>query len=242
MTPLTLSVLLLACTPPTTLVEGNVFATWGDDIEIPGLPGVDVVMIDADGFGELAATTTDGIGGFSVEVPQETNLFVEVVGDGLRPAWFPAVVGIEEQITVEPHTLFGVTGAEATALETLFEGCEGGGGGPGLAFGEVRSYELATVISGEHPTIANAQVTVASADGARWAACYFDPEGEIYDPEAGVTGDAGWFVVPNLPAGIHTLELTYDFGAGNLETQTYPLGIGDGVTVSPWFPAWVGLP
>ncbi len=235
------SLLLLACAPNTALIEGIVYERPGND-QVPPLPGATVRMLDAADGAELDWANTDAQGAFTAEVPHGTNLFVEITRDGLRPAFFAAVVGLEEVIIVEPYTLYGYEEADAADVEAAFADCPGGGGGAGLVLGEVRSYELATVISGEHPTIANAQVTLVSEGGDRWDACYYDADGAAYDPEAGVTGDAGQFVVPHVPAGQHGLEIVYDFGGGLIETQTYPVRVDEAPTVSPWFPAWVGLP
>ena len=63
-----------------------------------------------------------------------------------------------------------------------------------------------------------------------------------YDLPVLVTGESGRFALPGIPVGTHELEVTYQFGEGILETQVYPLHIGKGGTVAPWFPVWVGLP
>jgi hypothetical protein len=232
--------LLFACAPEPVVIDGIVFEEPGPDAA--PMAGATLRFLDAADGSELDLAVSDRDGWFDAELPQQTNLFVEVTRDGLRPAYFAAVVGAERVVNVEDHALYGYDEQEAAAVEAAFADCAGGGGGPGLAVGEVRSYELATVVDGQHILIENAEVAVVSASGERWPACYYDDEGTGYLPGRAVTGESGRFVVPHLPEGLHQLELSYDLGGGQVETQIYPLWVAEGPSVAPWFPAWVGLP
>jgi len=229
---------LVACGPEMATIEGIVYSSFEE--ESLAMPDARVRILDADGQVELASATTDGKGYFQVEVELGIHVYAEIDGEGLSPARFPGVVDLPV-VQAEDRSLYGFPSDERLRFEEALTGCPGFDG-PGLTVGEVRSYELATVVSGRHPTINNAQVLVRLADGREAAACYFDEEGTEYDPEALVTGESGRFALPGIPVGTHELEVTYQFGEGILETQVYPLHIGKGGTVAPWFPVWVGLP
>jgi len=233
-----LMTLLFACGPGPATIEGVVYESYAPDA--PPLAGATVRLLDADDESPIGKTTTDAEGRFSLDAELGIHVYAEIDGDGLRPARFPGVIDLPT-VRVEDRSLFGFSEAEAAELEEIFAGCPSAGGA-GLAVGEVRAYEIATVVEGEHPTINNAQVLARSNDGTEWDACYFDDDGEDYAPSAIFTGGTGWFVLPGLPAGTHDLEITYEFGAGQVETQVYPLNVAEGGTVSPWFPAWMGQP
>jgi len=229
---------LFACGPELALVEGVAYSSYEDDA--PPLAKATVRLVDADGGGVVSETTTDAKGRFELEAELGTHVYAEVAGQGLRTSRFPGVID-RETVLVEDRSVFGFAEEEAAELEALFAACPSAGG-PGLAVGQVRAYGIATVVEGQNPIIQNAQVIVRTANGTEWSACYFDEEGEVHDPSALVTGATGWFVVPGLPAGEHELEVTYQFVEGAVESYLYPMSIAKQGTVSPWFPAWVGLP
>ena len=230
--------LLFACSEDVVRLSGIVFD--GPGTAAAPLPGAEVSILSPDDASVLASATTDGEGVFSVEVGPGLNLFALIEADGYRPSTFPGTTGLQTEQVVERNALYAMPEADVAALEATFAGC--GGSGVGVTFGEVRIYEIATVEDGEHPTTGAARVHVLTEGGDDVTACYWNSEGTAWDPAALVTGDQGSFVLPGLPAGVHTIEISYDLGAGVSETQQYPMLVLETGNAVPWFPAWVSLP
>jgi hypothetical protein len=230
---------LLACQPQLVTLTGVVYDGPGDDASPRADATIEIVAPD-DGS-VLSEATTDANGAFALELEPNLNVVAILSADGARPTSIPGTTGLPGEQIVEDRAFYVFASSQADEVEALFSDCDGGDG-MGLSLGEVRQYELATVASGEHPENTVARVKAILESGDEQVACYWDDAGLGHLPEALVTGATGRFVLPRLPEGNHVLEITYDLGVGVSETQQYPLFIDEGGGVSPWYPAWVGLP
>jgi hypothetical protein len=146
-------------------------------------------------------------------------------------------------MTVEPGLLYGVDDVEIDNLRHDFLDCEGSQEG-GIAFGEVRVFELEDPETGQNPTVTTATVKVVSADtGAELTGCYLREDGAGHDATAGETGTQGFFAVFGVPEGRHTLVVRYRaFDDDEVETYFDIWMPGGDYASVPRFPAFVEFP
>ena len=166
-------------------------------------------------------------------------MFVGIDAPGSRLSYFAGAIGAVDEVIAD-GLLYTFPEDDASAIEAAFEGCPGGDG-VGLVAGVVRHFDIVDAL-GEPAVNTASRVTLILEDGSEQRACYADENGEAYDPDGAFTGASGRFVLPGVPAGVHTLEIVYDVSLEVSESRTYPAYVGEEVSLSPWYPAWVTLP
>lgn len=229
--------LLSACeVPQDVILTGVVWNGPGDTA--PSLPEAEVTVLDE--LGEpLGTTMADADGAFSLTVAGGDSVFVVIRRDGYATSSFPGVLGIGEQ-RAEDHTLYAVPLEQVEAARATWAGCAGTGSAQGISYGDVRVFDLVDDVTGEHPSVGTATITViAERESDDRAGCYLDAFGERYESRRTVTGPAGRFATFDLVPGLHRIQVDYT-GVGWSDQLSYPMWIPDDpVSVAPWFPLWV---
>lgn len=253
-----LPVLAAGCIERTTLVRGRVLdhpPAAGQSRPV-GLAGARVRMLDEIGAlyenseaDKDGTATTDDQGDFRVHAPRGQTVYALIDADGYAVTSFSGVSGFESSLTVETGLLYGLPTDHLDGYRALFAGCPVQGDGAGWILGEVRVFNLVepgleeepgTIDPLIHPLVTTASVTALDQEGIERSACYLDAEG-VYDPEAVVTGPTGFFAIPGVPVGLHTLSVGYSLAEGiNVEPARTELWMANGEdVVAPRFPAWV---
>lgn len=199
------------------------------------LVGASVALWDDAGEELLDETQTNENGLYRVVAPVVSVVHLEVSGEGLLPASFTGATGINPRFRVGDADVFGLTEAVATSWQETFSGCPSSEGG--LVFGEVRILDILDPDTGEYPVVTKAFVEVELSDGTRYEACYLDDDG-VFDAEADRTGDTGRFWIPDVPAGVHRLVVSYDVFGQYDAIEVFPIRVIEG-GAAPRFPAWV---
>ncbi len=229
------TLLLPSCKAKTVELSGRVYQGLLQDA-VAG--GADLAVLSFEGE-TLGQTTADSDGFFTVEVPEDVNVFVRIDADGAPVTTFAGVVSLFDE-TLPDYYLYSLPDADVAEVEGWFAGCATGDG-PGIVMGEVRHQDLVDR-DGDYAINTAGQVKLLLEDGTERTACYLDADGEAYDPDALLVGASGRFAILGVPAGLHTLDVGFDATLQQREVQQYPVLIVDEPSVSPWFPAWVTLP
>jgi hypothetical protein len=231
---ITTLVFLAACSADTVELTGTVFN--GPASSLPAT-GATLALLDPNG-GVLVETTTDAEGAFVIDVEPSINVFAEITGADARTTTFPGVVGAFDS-ALPDGTLYTFAETEAAEVESLFADCPGGQGS-GLVLGEVRHIDVVDQDGAAAINIAS-RVSLILEDGGTQSACYYDDGGVAYAPDALLNGPSGRFVLLNVPAGLHTLEIVYNVSVDVSERQEYPVLVSENASLSPWYPAYVAL-
>lgn len=229
------SLFLSACGPSEVLLRGHV----SDDVGDKSRDFSDALVEIREGTGPVVAqTTTNDNGRFSVRVPSGARIFAVISAEDFLPTSFTGSSGVDSVLRVPEGTLFGVPTSTAEQYLSLFEGCPGARDGAFLV-GRVRAENLTVPETNEHPIVTTARVEWNVRDREILDACYLNEEGDAYDPQATMTGDSGWYLVPDVDVGTGEIIVSYAtiIGADEI-VVTYPVYMPeDGVIAR--FPTWV---
>lgn len=237
---LPLVLLLAACNPGQVRVTGHVDASPED--KAPPLAGGTVTILD-EGGERFDEATTDDNGWFRADAPKGQTIYALVSAPDYEVASFTGVSGLDERLQVSKGLLFGVSAADRAGWQDRFAGCEGMGS-EGLVIGRTMLF-LPEVPEQERPVVSGARVRVESQsvpgeEGVR-TACYLDDRGGAYDPEAEFTGDSGWFAVPDVGEGPHSLVIEIPLNDDLVSADFRQVWMPPGGVVAR-FPLWVELP
>jgi hypothetical protein len=201
------------------------------------------VEIRSDDGTKYDEAITDGDGEFRALAPASSTIFAAISGDGLGQSSFTGVSGVEENMTVEPGALYGVSLAELDAIRAMYAGCPGSDLPMGLVVGEVRVYGLSDPETGESPLVTTARAVATRLDGEEIPACYLDPTGLAYDPAAEITGLAGSFAIFGLESELYSLTVMYSVTGESEYVAYWEIWVPPGESgVVPRYPAWVEFP
>lgn len=234
--------MLAACTDPVRVV-GTVMSAPGEGRGL--LAGATVKIIDDEGV-EFDRATSDRDGAFSVDAPRASTIYAVVEGDGLSPTSFTGVSGYNAKLVVADGDIFAVSTGLRTAWEFAYRGCPGIGDGAGLVVGQVRALEVVDAETGEHPPLSQAEIHTESqpppgVPRVDAPGCYLDATGDRYDPAATVTNDDGWFAVPSVEPGLHTLVVELHVAPTAVQASFYEVWMPEG-GVAARFPTYVETP
>jgi hypothetical protein len=171
----------------------------------------------ADGHVDIRDENGDDYGGvdigddghFRVNAPAAQTIYADISGPDHGVATFTGVAGTDPILKVPDGIFYGVRLAQIEAWHTEFAGCPGADASGGIVTGIVRVENLTDPNTGENPMVINATATVTNeSDGSVLTACYRDNDG-VYDPEATVNGNTGFFIIFGVPPGLATLTVTY---------------------------------
>ncbi|MCA9492875.1 MAG: hypothetical protein KC621_23245 [Myxococcales bacterium] len=229
--------LLGACEiPQDVILTGVVWDGVGDTVT--SLPDAEVTVLDA--LGEpLGSTTANAEGSFGLTVQGGDAAFVVIRRDGYATSSFPGVLGIGEQ-RVEDHTLYALPLEQVEQERATYVGCPGADASTAISFGEVRIFDIVDDVTGEHPSVGTATITVIGERATDDRdACYLDAFGERWEPRRTATGPTGRFAAFDLAPGLHRIQVDYT-GVGWSDQLSYLMWIPDDpVSIAPWFPVWV---
>jgi len=236
---LSLCWVLAACNPIPKVVtlEGHVYS---DREATDTLADATVQIRDLDGK-RFDKATSNAKGRFSTTAPAGTYLFPIIEGEGLVPAAFMGLCGIDEVCEVEDGALYGVTADAWAAHEATFAGCPGVGSGAGVV-GEVRVWDLLDPDTGEHPTTNAAVVELwEESTGETWSACYLDEDGLAHDPEATRSGASAMFGLFGAPPGVYVLSVGLEVYPGGWTWDDSYIYVPE-TGLAPRFPAYARFP
>lgn len=200
------AVLAAGCSPsyPQTVTLSGVVldGPYGEGEPVSGLS-----VASRDGtlepFGEA---TTDDAGSFTVEVAAIQDFFLEVSGEGWTTALFAGDAGLFDMQLTDGAVWVRESGWVDGLAAEFGETCAAAGTDRVIE-GEVRVW-IEGVAPQDQERVGNAWVTVFTADGTPYPACYLGEEGEA-DPDAVMTGPTGRFAVFGVPQGALLLEVAY---------------------------------
>lgn len=231
--------LLLACADPLTAV-----VIEGKALDLPGISGLPVpgaAIETRDGAGApYDAVTADEKGRFSAELRQSSAFTVTGSAAGFVPTAFAGLAGLDS-IAI-PNGFFYLRSAEQlTTLREEHDACAAAASPGAVVEGEARLFiNIDPDDYDTLPLITTAEITAEGADGAIYAACYFNDAGES-DAAATVTGDTGRFAIFGLPAGLTTVRSTYTIGDEAQDETAFTLWLeADGA--APLYPHFVASP
>jgi len=198
--------LLLACTslPETVLLTGSIVDAPSSQASMVADATVSILDLDLQ---EVASSTTDADGTFSVTVPAAATFFVSLEAEGHTPTSHTGFSGSTD-ITAAPGELWVRPTEELDAIRAEFAGCEGAEGPGATVEGVVRLWIPGDNALDSLPLITTATVEVIEANGVTHGACYLDAEG-LHDPKATKTGDTGRFAIFGLSSGGVTVNVSY---------------------------------
>lgn len=219
--------------PGTVQLQGVVVEGWEEGAQPAA--GALVTTLDEDGMEVDSATALDS-GWYRVEALAGGRAFLRVDGDGLVPAAFSGLSGLNPRLRIPNRGIFAVsTDRWASELET-WAGCPGAGEG-GSVFGRVDLLDFESGGGGGPVQVKTARLSVTTADGQDLPACYLDDSGD-YDPDAEQCGATSRFFIPGVPPGRHTIELEWTPFEGFDEAESYQVWVPeDGL--APRFPLYV---
>jgi hypothetical protein len=214
------------------------------------LAGGTVRILDSDGVPYSTATTKEN-GFFRAKAPAPEQIFAEITADDLATSSFTGVTGDTNSgalvIPIDEDgdsPLFGVLLTQVDEIRSQYAGCPGVDDPGGIVFGEVRVSGIIDPITDQEPLVGSAEVSVVGAtDDDTLTACYLDAAGDVYDPDAIVTGSSGQFAVFGVPSGRRSLSVAYSAVVDSQVVTYTDIWVPDAdVAVVPRLPAWVEFP
>lgn len=216
--------LLAACGIGEVRVNGVV--TRNPDPKARPLEGAEVAILDDKG-NEFDSTTTNASGGFSAAAPPGTTIFAQITNGDDVTASFTGISGLQPTLQVPRGNLWGVPQSLLDDWRTTFAGCPEIDQG-GLVIGQVRIYFYADAdgngindyLPEDLPIVTTATARLedpTSGSTDEHTVCYLDADTGLYDPEAEVTGDLGWFAIGGVDSGERILVIEYEIADGVFE-------------------------
>lgn len=200
-----------------SLVEGATLETKNQALEVIG------------------TATTDFAGEFEVDVPEGSDFFVEVRGDGYVPTHFSGVAGIYDFSSGEGYPWVAPT-EWVDELRTTFAACPNVDAEGVIVTGEMRLY-IDGARPSDCPIIDSGEVYVYNSDDEVVAsACYLDDAGTSL-ADGTITGDTGRFAVFGVPPGLIAVEVVYNDPSGDQVSSHPQYAPAEGGLV-PMYPAW----
>lgn len=230
--------LLAGCEPQLGLVElqGVVVDGWGERPQ--GVEGVTLETFD-EKQEPVGAAVSEAGGWFRVEAAAVERAFVQIGGEGLVTTGFSGLAGINPRFRVPNGTFVAIDEALWETERARWEGCPGLDEG-GVVLGRAEIADLVQDSTGEVIVLETARLTLQVTGGPLRSACYLG-EDEVYDAEATETGPGGRFMITNVPAGEHQMDLNWTPVEGLSDTQSYSTWVPEG-GVAPRFPLLVQPP
>ncbi len=228
----------IACALPieTTTLSGVV-----TDARDGGAPVAAAAVTLREQFGTIwEETTTDDSGAFTTSVPSNQLFFLHTEAEGFVTTSYTGWAG-DAALEVSEEGLWMQTEADLDALREEFTGCAGEVDPErGVIEGEVRLLVIEQEDLSELPLVTTASLLAYSESGVAYSACYLDDDG-VSDPDAVWTGETGRFAFFNVPPGIISLHLSYDYGGPDDQEDWYYAYLTAG-GVAPMYPVAAGMP
>jgi len=202
------SLLALAggCAEETVIVAGRIGAGPGPDAA--PLADAEVSIVDLDTRERIVVGAANDEGEFQLLVPAGLDVVALVRSPSTVTTAFPGVTGFID-VTFDDGSLYGLDPQTVAAWRTDFEGCPGADGRTAL-IGRMEFTNLESEKDGGRPIAGGGRAELFRADES-FQACYLDPDEEVYDPAADRTGSTGRFAIFDLPRGISTLDVRFEW-------------------------------
>ena len=205
--------------------EGSAFA----------IPDTAVLALDAEG--ELVTSTvSDAQAVFRMLVPEGSRVYLVAGNEDDIPASFSGVAGYNPRLRI-PNGQVRVLPKSVWEEEAqVWAGCPGLDD-LGLVVGQVLVDGLFEEETGDPRRVTTAKVQVLANDGRTLPACYLDDNG-IYQAGRTESGPTAKFLVPGVPEGVHTIQVTWRPIGQNFLTEQYVVHVPK-AGVAPRFPLYV---
>ncbi len=208
---------LLACEGATTVLFSGVV---NDAPSEDASPVVGATLTTQNRDGEVVGTaTSDGAGGFEVEVGAGASFFLNVAADDHVTTAFSGVAGLGD-FESEAGLPWVATPAWVTEFTAPFTACETRADAGAVVFGEARANAGLTDDPNQWPKFPAVEVQVIAGDGTTLSGCYLDDTG-VSTAGLGSTGETGVFVVFGVPAGAINVTFTAVRGNGEWGTDVF---------------------